>query len=106
MRKNSNINMKGDTNVKSGSDEAIFDSSKAEVIRDESRWDAFQLVGDTNMEEMQHKSVQLHPKSEAEMQKILDRGMAFRIGQKVKMVMSAQSANRHAEIDLAVPVMR
>lgn len=59
MRNIETINTKGTTNVKSSENselngEKIFDSAKADVIRDESKWDAFQLVGDTNQEEMNH----------------------------------------------------
>lgn len=62
MRNIENINTKGNTNVKADANsemrgEKIFDSVNADVIRDESKWDAFQLVGDTNREEMIHKAI-------------------------------------------------
>jgi len=61
MRNIENINTKGNTNVKADADSEmrggkIFDSANADVIRDESKWDAFQLVGNTNREEMDHKA--------------------------------------------------
>lgn len=54
MRNIEIINTKGETNVKSKIDmpeNKVFDSANADVIRDESKWDAFQLMGDTNGEE-------------------------------------------------------
>lgn len=82
-----NINrQKGATNVKRKGGGKIFSSKRAAVIRDESKWDAFQLVGDTNAEEMSHKATLKHRKSEKEMQKILDRGLAFRMGRKIQMM--------------------
>ncbi len=92
MRNNKINTMKGSTNVKSSREERIFDSKKAAVIRDESRWDAFQLVGDTNREEMTHQATLKKAKSEKEMQKILDRALAFRIGRKIAMVLESESA--------------
>ena len=59
MRNTETINTKGETNVKTETDsdmsgEKIFNSAEADVIRDESKWDAFQLMGDTNSEEQNH----------------------------------------------------
>lgn len=59
MRNIETLTTKGNTNVRSSSDsdvngEKIFNSANADVIRDESRWDAFQLMGDTNSEEIHH----------------------------------------------------
>lgn len=95
MRKINNFNSKGATNVKTNAEswnDDWIDSKNADVIRDESKWNAFQLVGDTNAEEINHIAYLKHKKSEKEMQKVLDRGLAFRMGRKVKMVLEAQSA--------------
>lgn len=97
MRKIKTINKKGTTDVKSKphgspSGKKLFDARKAEAIRDESRWDAFQLVGESNREEMEHESRLVRKKSDAEMQKILDRALAFRMGQKIKMVLDTEAA--------------
>lgn len=59
MRNIETINTKGETNVKTEtnsdvSGEKIFNSAEADVIRDESKWNAFQLMGDTNSEEQNH----------------------------------------------------
>lgn len=67
-----------------------IDSKHADVIRDESKWNAFQLMGDTNREEMNH--ISRTGKSEKEMQKVLDRGLAFRMGRKVKMILESEHA--------------
>lgn len=99
--RNNNMTMKGATNVKSElgnregyqeANEKDFNSKTAEVIRDESRWDAFQLIGDTNAEEMNHQSATINGKSSAEVKKILDRGLAFRMGRKIQMVLDAKAA--------------
>lgn len=99
--RNNNMTMKGATNVKSElgnqedyqeANEKDFSSKTAEVIRDESRWDAFQLIGDTNVEEMNHQSATINEKSSAEVKKILDRGLAFRMGRKIQMVLDAKAA--------------
>ena len=50
MRNIETINTKGETNVKTEtnsdvSGEKIFNSAEADVIRDESKWNAFQLMG-------------------------------------------------------------
>ena len=60
------------------------------MIRDESKWDAFQLVGDTNTEEMEYVSTP--NSSEKEMEKVLDRARGFRVGRKIHMVLEAQTA--------------
>lgn len=94
MRKN-NFNMKGATNVKTNAelwDSDWIDSKSADIIRDESKWNAFQLVGDTNSEEMNHQANLKQPISEKKMQKILDRGLAFRMGRKVKMLLESQNS--------------
>lgn len=93
--KNEKFNTKGDTNVKStanmaGNEDQIFDSATADVIRDESKWDAFQLVGDTNTEEMEYVSTP--NSSEKEVEKVLDRARAFRVGRKIRMVLEVQTA--------------
>lgn len=90
MRNNNLNNMKGSANVKNRNEEQIFNSKKAEMIRDESRWDAFQLIGDTNREEMTHHAPR--EKNGKEMQKVLDRALAFRIGRKIAMVLESDSA--------------
>ena len=92
MRNINNLNTKGITNVKSSSEEKIFSSKDADVIRDESKWDAFQLVGDTNREEATHQPTLQKEKSDKEMQKILDRALAFRMGRKIAMVLNSESA--------------
>lgn len=92
MRTN-NFNKEGETNVKSNAElwnSDWIDSKNADVIRDESKWNAFQLMGDTNSEEMTHTSnVKM---SEKEMQKVLDRGLAFRVGHKIKMMLESQNS--------------
>lgn len=89
---NKNINkMKGAANVKEIGSEEIFDSRNAEIRRDERNWDDFQLMGESNREEMEYVS---QPKnmSEKEMQKVLDRGFAFRMGRKIQMMLDAEAA--------------
>lgn len=88
-----NINkMKGATNVKEIGGEEIFSSKDAAVIRDESEWNAFQLVGDSNREEMEHVAEPKRGTSEKEIQKALDRGLAFRMGRKIQMMLDAEAA--------------
>ncbi len=93
MSKNINIKTEGVTNVKYGNhsdDEPTFDSRTAAVTRDEKDWNAFQLFGDTNAEEMNHIS---HPQVKGEaLEKTLDRARALRLGMKLRMVMEAQEA--------------
>lgn len=89
-----NINkMKGATNVKSVSDDMdSFNVVTADVIRDESKWNAFQVPGESDEEEMTHRSVQIHNLSEKEERKVLERAFAFRIGRKAQMVLDAEAA--------------
>lgn len=88
-----NINkMKGVANVNFDGGGKIFDSREAAVTRDESEWDAFQLVGDSNREEMEHVAEQKSRMSEKEMQKVLDRGLAFRMGRKIQMMLDMETA--------------
>ncbi len=93
MRTKNNIKTKGATNVrpKVHSAKKIFESKDAEVIRDERKWDAFQLVGDTNAEEINHISKLNRRMSEKELQKILDRGLAFRMGRKIRMILDTET---------------
>ncbi len=93
--RNINNKKKGATNVKNASmrqkgKRKIFSSRAADVIRDESKWNAFQLIGDTNTEERNH--ISNRKMSKAEMQRVLDRGLAFRMGRKVRMILEAESA--------------
>lgn len=94
MSAKTNLKTKGAANVKSRvrTTTGIFRSKDAEVIRDERKWDAFQLVGDTNAEEMNHVSKLNHRMSEKELQKVLDRGLAFRMGRKIRMVLDTEMA--------------
>lgn len=97
MSKNFN-KMKGAANVKLGSEDreayesSEFSSAEADVIRDESRWDAFQLIGDSNGEEMTYVSQPKPEMSEKEMQKALDRAVAFRTARKIQMMLDAEAA--------------
>lgn len=79
MRNINTINTKGNTNVNSEVEnpesEKIFESVNADVIRDESRWDAFQLMGDTNNEEIMHQAEP--PKNKAKLERSVKRGEAF-----------------------------
>lgn len=77
---NIKTNTKGSINVKSkgssnANDQDEFSSAKAEVIRDESRWDAFQLIGDSNTEEQDYLSVP--PTNEAETSQSIRKRAAF-----------------------------
>lgn len=93
--RNNNINKKGATNVKSElgnkKTDVEFNSKTADVIRDESKWNAFQLMGDTNAEEMELESTSFDKKSKAEREKILDRALAFRMGRKIQMVLETKA---------------
>ncbi len=97
MRNNNNLNTKGATNVKSKAESYDSDdwvnAETADVIRDESKWNAFQLVGDTNAEEANHVADLKNIKNEKEMQKVLDRGLALRMGRMVALVMKNQKIN-------------
>lgn len=97
MRNIETINTKGNTNVKFDADpdmdgEKIFESANADVIRDESKWDAFQLMGGTNREEMSHKSSV--PSGDAETERASERRERFvdkrlrALGGKVAAVMN------------------
>ncbi len=95
MRNNMNINQKGSTDVKPRSmpsGEKLFDAKSADVIRDESKWDAFQLVGDTNREEMEHEAKLDHEMSDAESKRVARRIVNFRLGHLAKMIMDAEAA--------------
>ena len=96
MRKNIKTKRKESTNVKQKkndppSGKRLFDAKKAKLIRDESRWDAFQLVGESNREEMEHVSQLRRKMSERELQKVLDRGLAFRMGRKINMILNTET---------------
>lgn len=85
-----NINkMKGATNVKSISDDMdSFHAATADVIRDESKWNAFQVPGD----EMRRRSEQQSNLSEPEERKVLEHAFAFRMGRKIQMMLDAEAA--------------